>query len=282
MTAEPSTPATVSVADAYPPPEIAARVCKLGLAKVTTPVSSMIALAVLAGAFISLGALFYTVTMTSGKNGPALPFGLLRVAGGMTFSLGLVLVVVGGAELFTGNNLIAMAWAVGCVQTRQVVRNWIWVYLGNLLGAGGTAVLVLLAGVHLLGDGAVGETLVQIARSKIALDPLSALVRGILCNVLVCLAVWLCMGARSVTDKVLAIVFPITAFVACGFEHSVANMFFLPVGIALAAGGQDSLSIAGAISNLLLVTVGNIIGGTLLVALVYWFVYLRTDPESGS
>lgn len=282
MTAEPSTPATVSVADAYPPPEIAARVCKLGLAKVTTPVSSMIALAVLAGAFISLGALFYTVTMTSGKNGPALPFGLLRVAGGMTFSLGLVLVVVGGAELFTGNNLIAMAWAVGCVQTRQVVMNWIWVYLGNLLGAGGTAVLVLLAGVHLLGDGAVGETLVQIARSKIALDPLSALVRGILCNVLVCLAVWLCMGARSVTDKVLAIVFPITAFVACGFEHSVANMFFLPVGIALAAGGQDPLSIAGAVSNLLLVTVGNIIGGTLLVALVYWFVYLRTDPGSGS
>lgn len=277
MTAEPSTLATGSVADAYPPPEIAARVCKLGLAKVTTPVSSMIALAVLAGAFISLGALFYTVTMTSGKNGPALPFGLLRVAGGMTFSLGLVLVVVGGAELFTGNNLIAMAWAVGCVQTRHVVRNWIWVYLGNLLGAGGTAVLVLLAGVHLLGDGAVGETMVQIARSKIALDPVSALVRGILCNVLVCLAVWLCMGARSVTDKVLAIVFPITAFVACGFEHSVANMFFLPVGIALAAGGTAPLSVAGAVSNLLLVTIGNILGGTLLVALVYWFVYLRTD-----
>jgi formate transporter len=282
MTAEPSTPVTTSISDAYPPPEIAARVCKLGLAKVTTPVSSMVALAVLAGAFISLGALFYTVTMTSGKNGPALPFGLLRVAGGMTFSLGLVLVVVGGAELFTGNNLIAMAWAVGCVQTRLVVRNWIWVYLGNLLGAGGTAVLVLMAGVHLLGDGAVGETMVHIARSKIALDPLSALVRGILCNVLVCLAVWLCMGARSVTDKVLAIVFPITAFVACGFEHSVANMFFLPVGIALAAGGPDPLSIAGAVSNLLLVTIGNILGGTLLVALVYWFVYLRTDPESGS
>jgi formate/nitrite transporter len=240
----------------------------------------MIALAVLAGAFISLGALFYIVTMTTGKNGPPLPFGLLRVAGGMTFSLGLVLVVVGGAELFTGNNLIAMAWAVGCVQTRQVVRNWIWVYLGNLLGAGGTAVLVLLAGVHMLGEGAVGETMVQIARSKIALDPVSAFARGILCNVLVCLAVWLCMGARSVADKILAIVFPITAFVACGFEHSVANMFFLPLGIALASGGPDPLSIVGAVNNLLLVTIGNIIGGTLLVAWVYWFVYLRTDPAS--
>ncbi|MBL8071361.1 MAG: formate/nitrite transporter family protein, partial [Nitrospira sp.] len=189
MTTEPTPAAANPVADAYPPPEIAARVCKVGLAKVTTPVPTMIALAVLAGAFISLGALFYTVTMTTGKNGPALPFGLMRVAGGVTFSLGLVLVVVGGAELFTGNNLIAMAWAVGCVQTRQVVRNWVWVYWGNLLGAGGTALLVLLAGVHTLADGAVGETMVQIARSKIALDPVSAFARGILCNVLVCLAV---------------------------------------------------------------------------------------------
>lgn len=280
MTADPSNPATASVADAYPPPEIAARVCKVGLAKVNTAVLTLVALAVLAGAFISLGALFYTVTITAGKDGPTLPFGLSRLAGGMTFSLGLVLVVVGGAELFTGNNLIAMAWAAGCVQTRQVVRNWIWVYLGNLLGAGGTAVLVLLAGVHTLGDGAVGETMVRIARSKIALDPLSAFARGILCNVLVCLAVWLCMGARSVADKILAIVFPISAFVACGFEHSVANMFFLPLGMALAAGSAAPLSLAGAAGNLLLVTLGNIIGGTVLVALVYWFIYLRTGSQS--
>ena len=280
MTADPSNPATASVADAYPPPEIAARVCKVGLAKVNTAVLTLVALAVLAGAFISLGALFYTVTITAGKDGPTLPFGLLRLAGGMTFSLGLVLVVVGGAELFTGNNLIAMAWAAGCVQTRQVVRNWIWVYLGNLLGAGGTAVLVLLAGVHTLGDGVVGETMVRIARGKIALDPLSAFARGILCNVLVCLAVWLCMGARSVADKILAIVFPISAFVACGFEHSVANMFFLPLGMALAAGSAAPLSLAGAAGNLLLVTLGNIIGGTVLVALVYWFIYLRTGSQS--
>lgn len=279
MTAEPVPSATGSVADAYPPPEIAARVCKLGLAKVNTAVPTMVALAVLAGAFISLGALFYTVTITAGQDGPPLPFGLLRLTGGVTFSLGLILVVVGGAELFTGNNLIAMAWAAGCVQTRQVVRNWIWVYLGNLLGACGTAVLVLLAGIQLLGDGAVGETMVRIARSKIALDPLSAFARGILCNVLVCLAVWLCMGARSVADKILAIVFPISAFVACGFEHSVANMFFLPLGIALAAGSTAPLSLIDALSNLALVTLGNIIGGTVLVALVYWFIYLRTGSQ---
>lgn len=280
MTTEPAIPAPGSVADAYPPPEIAARVCKVGLAKVNTAVPTMVALAVLAGAFISLGALFYTVTITVGKEGPTLPFGLLRLVGGMAFSLGLILVVVGGAELFTGNNLIAMAWATGCVQTRQVVRNWLCVYLGNLLGAVGTAVLVLLAGVQTLGDGAVGETMVRIARGKIALDPLSAFARGILCNVLVCLAVWLCMGARTVADKILAILFPISAFVACGFEHSVANMFFLPLGLALAAGGPASFSIVDALSNLALVTLGNIIGGTVLVALVYWFIYLRTETQT--
>ncbi len=279
MTDEPIPPATGSVADAYPPPEIAARVCKLGLAKVNTAVPTMVALAVLAGAFISLGALFYTVTITAGAEGPTLPFGLLRLAGGVTFSLGLILVVVGGAELFTGNNLIAMAWAAGCVQTRQVVRNWIWVYLGNVLGACGTAVLVLLAGIQLLGDGAVGETMVRIARSKIALDPLSAFARGVLCNVLVCLAVWLCMGARSVADKILAIVFPISAFVACGFEHSVANMFFLPLGMVLTTGSAAPLSLAGAVSNLALVTLGNMVGGTVLVALVYWFIYLRSGSQ---
>ncbi len=270
-------PTSTLTTDAYAPAQIAERVCKIGLAKVTTPVWTMLALAVLAGAFISLGALFYTVTVTTGNNAPVVPFGLLRLAGGMTFSLGLVLVVVGGAELFTGNNLIAMAWAVGCVQTNQVVRNWVWVYLGNLLGAAGTTALVLLAGVPTLGDGAVGETMVQIARSKIALDPVSAVARGILCNVLVCLAVWLCMGARSVADKILAILFPISAFVACGLEHSVANMFFLPVGIVLAAGSAIPLSVSGAFSNLVLVTIGNMLGGTVLVALVYWFIYLRGE-----
>jgi formate/nitrite transporter len=128
-----------------------------------------------------------------------------------------------------------------------------------------------------MSDGAVGETMVQIARSKIALDPVSALARGVLCNVLVCLAVWLCMGARTVTDKILAIVFPITAFVACGFEHSVANMYFLPIGVALAAGTSAPLSVTGALSNLALVTLGNVLGGTVLVALVYWSVYLRSS-----
>jgi formate/nitrite transporter len=219
-----ATTTPVSLLDAYAPTEIALRVRDVGVVKAAMPVLTMFALAVLAGAFIALCALFYTITMTTG-NEAAVPFGLLRLAWGVAFSLGLVLVVVGGAELFTGNNLIAMAWASSRVTTRQVMRNWGWVYLGNLVGAIGTAVLVWLAGAHTMSDGAVGETMVRIARNKIALDPVSVLARGILCNVLVCLAVWLCMSARTVTDKILATVFPITAFVACGFEHSVANMY---------------------------------------------------------
>lgn len=265
--------------DAYAPAQIAMRVREVGETKAAMPILTMFALAILAGAFIALGSLFFTMTMTTGTTGQSSVFGLMRVAGGLTFSLGLILVIVGGAELFTGNNLIAMAWASGRVTTQQVMRNWGWVYLGNLVGAVGTAVFIWLAGVHTLSDGAVGETMVRIARSKIALDPASAVARGILCNVLVCLAIWLCMGARSVTDKILAIIFPITAFVACGFEHSVANMYFLPIGIALAAGSAAPLSVADAFSNLALVTIGNMFGGSILVALVYWFVYLRGGGE---
>jgi formate transporter len=269
--------ATNGLLDAYAPAQIAMRVREVGVTKATMPVLTMFALATLAGAFVALGALFFTITMTTSTTGQPPAFGLMRLAGGITFSLGLILVVVGGAELFTGNNMIAMAWASGRVTTQQVMRNWGWVYLGNLVGAVGTAVLVWLAGVHSMSDGAVGETMVQIARSKIALDPVSAVARGILCNVLVCLAVWLCMGARSVTDKILATVFPITAFVACGFEHSVANMYFLPIGVALATGTSAPLSVADAVSNLALVTLGNVLGGTILVALVYWSVYLRSS-----
>lgn len=272
-------PVSVPLFDAYAPAQIAVRVRDVGVAKATAPVLTTLALAVLAGAFISLGALFFIVTVTAGPGGSAAAFGLTRLAGGLAFSLGLVLVVVGGAELFTGNNLIAMAWAARCVTTVQVIRNWGWVYLGNLMGAFGTAALVWLAGVHMMGDGAVGEMMVRIARTKVSLDPLSTLARGVLCNVLVCLAVWLCMGARSVADKILAIIFPISAFVACGFEHSVANMFFLPVGLAVAAGSGVPIPVGDAVGNLVLVTAGNILGGTVLVALVYWFVYLR---ESGA
>jgi formate transporter len=265
----------VPLFDAYAPTEVAVRVRDVGVVKAHAPLTTLIALAVLAGAFISLGALFYTVAMTNGPGAGSMPFGLSRIAGGMAFSLGLVLVVVGGAELFTGNNLLAMAWAANRVTTGQLVRNWWWVYLGNLAGSIGTALLVFMAGIHTLGDGAVGDTMVRIARGKVSLDPNAAIARGILCNVLVCLAVWLCMAARGVADKILAILLPISAFVACGFEHSVANMFLLPIGMMLTATSAAPIGMSQVFSNLFFVTVGNIAGGTLLVALVYWFVYLR-------
>jgi len=275
-----ASPLAVPLYDAYAPAEVAKRVRDVGVAKAAAPVATMVALALLAGAFIALGALFFTVTITAGAGSPPAAFGLTRLAGGVTFSLGLILVVVGGAELFTGNNLLAMAWASGRVTTAQVLRNWGWVYLGNFVGALGTALLVWLAGVQSLNDGAVGETMVRIARAKVALDPMTALARGILCNVLVCLAVWLCMAARSVSDKILAILFPISAFVACGFEHSIANMYFLPIGMLLAAATNAPIELSGALGNLLIVTIGNILGGTVLVAFVYWTVYLRPDAAT--
>ena len=270
----PSPASQVPLFDAYAPAEVAIRVRDVGVAKAHAPLMTLIALAVLAGAFISLGALFYTVTITTGPTG-TVRFGLIRVAGGMAFSLGLVLVVVGGAELFTGNNLLAMAWAAKRVSTGKVIRNWCWVYLGNLVGSLGTAFLVLVAGIHTLGDESVGETMIRIARAKIALDPLEAVARGILYNVLVCLAVWLCMAARGVTDKIVAVLLPISAFVACGFEHSVANMFVLSIGMVLVAPSNAPIAFGSVFQNLFYVTLGNIISGTVLVALVYWFVYLR-------
>jgi formate/nitrite transporter len=257
--------------DAYAPHEIARKVERLGIAKAHADTLTLLVLAVLAGAFISLGALFFTVVVTESHLG----FGPTRFLGGMAFCLGLILVVVAGAELFTGNNLIAMAWASRRIRTRAVMRNWLLAYVGNVVGCLGTVLLVVWSDIASLGDGAVGETAVRIARSKADLSLGEAFARGILCNALVCLAVWLAIGARSVTDKILAIVFPITAFVAIGFEHSIANWFFLPFGLAV--DGSGAVSVLGAGKNILAVTAGNLAGGTLLVAGVYWVAYLRGE-----
>jgi formate/nitrite transporter len=260
---------TPPLTDAYPPREIARKIEQLGLAKAQTGTVTLLVLAALAGAFISLGALFFTVVTTDSTLG----FGVTRLLGGLSFSLGLILVVVAGAELFTGNNLIAMAWASGLVSARAVARNWWLAYLGNVAGCLGTVLLVVWADVASLGGGAVGRTALAIAGAKTQLPLGEAFARGILCNGLVCLAVWLAMGGRSVADRILAVLFPITAFVTIGLEHSIANWFFLPYGLAL--DHQDAVPIAGAVRNLVAVTAGNIVGGTLLVAGVYWLAYLR-------
>jgi formate transporter len=258
-----------SAADAHPPRDIARMVQRLGVAKAQTDTITLGVLSVLAGAFVSLGALFFTVVVTGSRLG----FGVTRLVGGICFSLGLILVVVAGAELFTGNNLLAMAWASRLIRTREVLRNWLIAYTGNVIGCLGTVLFVVWAGMGSFGGGAVGETAIQIAAGKAGLTLGQAFARGLLCNALVCLAVWLAMGGRSVADKILAIIFPITAFVAIGFEHSIANWFFLPFGMALDT--QGIVPLAGVMTNLAAVTAGNIAGGTLLVAAVYWVAYLR-------
>lgn len=254
--------------DVVPPARIALLVEEVGIKKAGMGLLPTLTLGVLAGAFIAFGGMFYTLVIT----GSELGLGPTRLLGGLSFCLGLVLVVVGGAELFTGNSLIVMAWADRRVTTADLLRNWGTVYVGNLIGALGAAVLVQLSGVLSVGDGAVAETAKAIAQGKVALGPAEAFVRGILCNVLVCLAVWMCFAAHTVSGKVLAIIFPITAFVALGFEHSVANMYLIPVG-AMQAGA--TVGAADFLGNLVPVTLGNMVGGGALVALVYWLVYLR-------
>ena len=257
-----------SVLDVVPPAQIALLVESVGVKKAHLSIVQTLTLGILAGAFIAFGAMFYTVVVT----GSELGFGPTRFLGGLAFSLGLILVIIGGAELFTGNSLILLAWMDGRIDTTALLRNWSIVYAGNLIGALGTAVLVNLSGMLDLDDGAVGRTAEAIAQTKVSLELMPAFVRGVLCNTLVCLAVWMCFAAHTVTGKVFVIIFPVTAFVALGFEHSVANMYLIPVA-ALEPG--TTIGVMALLGNLIPVTIGNIVGGGVLVALTYWLVYLR-------
>lgn len=258
-------------ADPFSPREIALRVEALGVRKTQLPLIPTMVLGVLGGAFIAFGAMLYTAIVTDS----ALGAGPTRLLGGAAFSLGLLLVVVAGAELFTGNNLIAMAWASGKVSTRQMLRNWGLVYLANFAGALGAAMLMWLADGLLVGGEPVRATAIEIARIKLGLDPMTAFARGVLCNILVCLAVWLCFAARDLAGKLLAILPPVSAFVALGFEHSVANMYLIPVAWLA---GAEGITLSAFAANLAAVTLGNILGGSGLVALVYWLCYLRDYP----
>jgi formate/nitrite transporter len=259
--------------DAFAPREIAARVSEVGVGKARLPLLTTLLLAVLAGAFIGLGALMYTLVASDASLG----FAAKRLLGGLAFSLGLILVTVAGAELFTGNNLLAMAWASRRISTTELLRNWLVVCVANFVGASGLALLVALSGQATMNAGAVGQAAIAIAVAKAQLPTGELFFRGVLCNLLVCMAVWMALAGRSVTDKVLAIVFPITAFVAAGFEHSIANMYFFPLAMVLGAplGAWDLAR------NLGVVIAGNIIGGSVLVALVYWVIYLRPEARRG-
>jgi formate/nitrite transporter len=293
--------------DALVPPAMAAKAEDLGVKKAALPGMNMFILAVLAGAFIGIGAIFATTVAAGGMSvkdaagaaafSTGLPYGVTRLLTGLVFSVGLILVVVGGAELFTGNTLITMAFASKKVSLMQLLRNWTIVYFGNFVGSILTAYIVFLGKQYSFGNGAIGLAALNIGEAKTALTFVQAVALGIMCNALVCMAVWMCYSARSTTDKILAIIPPIATFVAAGFEHSIANMYFIPVALFVKGGGDATFFEAIGrtaesfpnltwgnffIANLLPVTIGNIIGGGIMVGLIYWFVYLRkvTKPAA--
>ena len=282
--------------DALLPSEMASKAEAIGIRKAETKFIPMFALAILAGAFIGLGAMFSTVVVSGSMaiKDPAgtsvflasLPYGIVRLLAGLVFCLGLILVVIGGAELFTGNNLIVMAWASKKVKTSSLLRNWTIVYIGNFVGSIATALFVFWGKQYTFSGGTIGISALNIANTKVGLGFLQAIALGIMCNALVCLAVWMTYSSRSVIDKIAAILFPITAFVAAGFEHSIANMYFIPMGLFIkqfdpAFTSQSGINVSNLtwqtffINNLLPVTIGNIIGGAILVAAIYWIIYLR-------
>jgi formate/nitrite transporter len=290
--------------DALLPADMATKAEQGGIKKANMDFPHMFILAILAGAFIALGGIFATAVsagsslVTVADGGAAfvvgLPYGVVRLLSGVAFSLGLILVVVAGAELFTGNNLIVMAWAGRKVSTGRLLRNWAIVWVGNFVGAVMTAGLMLATSQYTFGGGAVGATALSTANGKAGLGFFQALALGIMCNALVCLAVWLTYSARTTADKILAIIPPVTAFVAAGFEHSVANMYFIPLGLFIKSAAPESfwtqihktaadypdLTWGNFFThNLIPVTIGNIIGGAVLVGAVYWFVYLHRKPE---
>jgi formate/nitrite transporter len=264
--------------DAFSPTEIATRVESVGVAKARLPLLSMLMLAVLAGAFIGLGALYFVLV----RSDPSLGFATGQVLGGVAFSLGLILVVVAGAELFTGNNLLAMAWADRKITTYELLRNWVIVCAGNFIGAAGLALIVVLSRHPDMNNGAIAQQYLAIAAAKVAMPFWAAFFKGVLCNVLVCMAIWMALAGRSVVDRAVAIVFPISAFVAAGFEHSVANMYFIPLAMLLenfgyAGATAHAVTWVGFFRNLVPVILGNIIGGSVLVGLVYHVIYRRAS-----
>lgn len=286
MTEPPKNAPDTGRIDALLPPEMALACEAAGATKAGRDEIALFILGLLAGAFIALGAVFMTVVLTGAGE---LPWGVVRLLAGMTFSLGLIMVIVGGAELFTGDSLMIVACASRRITPGALLRAWALVYLGNICGAVGTAALVFLAGQHGFAGGAVGKTALGIASAKAALPTVQLFFLAVLCNVLVCLAVWMSFGARSISDKVLVIVPPVAAFVAAGFEHSIANMYLLPYALAIkawagpefwAAIGQDAaaysgLTVANTLHNIVVATIGNLVGGSLMVGAIYWFVYLR-------
>jgi len=283
-----ASPQTVTF-DAIMPPAMAVRAEASGVKRASISLTTLLVLSVMAGAFVSFGAVFATTVSAGAAD---LPYGIVRLLVGLVFSAGLIMVIIGGAELFTGNNLLVMAWASKKVTTRAVLLNWVLSFAGNFVGAIVTAALMFYTTQYTFGGGSVGLAALNIANAKTSLAFIPALTLGIMCNALVCVAVWMCFSARTNIDRVVTVIPPIAAFAAAGFEHSIANIYFIPMGLFIKAGAPDSFWKAIGktaadypaltwdnffVGNLLPVTIGNIIGGSIMVAAVYWFVYLRKE-----
>jgi formate/nitrite transporter len=268
------------------PREIADYICSVCEGKVKTPVARLLLLAILAGVYVGFGGYLFLIVTSDAAT--YVGHGVAALLGGVTFSLGLILIVLGGAELFTGNGLLTVSCLSKKISTVDVLKNWVIVYFGNFLGSLLLVGFIFAAGSYAAYDGSIAVRILQVSSAKASLSFWPALLRGILCNWLVCLAVWLAGSAEDTTGKILAIVFPISAFIAMGLEHSVANMFIIPFGMLLAGdpalvakAGVDagSLNAMGLFGNLLPVTIGNLIGGALFVAAVYWYIYLHESAK---
>jgi formate transporter len=264
--------------DAYSPAEIQDKVEKLGVKKARMPFLPEFMLSIVAGGSIGLGGMFFVIVLAD----PGLGFAIQRVLGGTVFSLGLALVLIAGAELFTGNTLIVMAWWNGQIKTSEVVRNWAVVWLGNLVGALGLVFLLYMSHFADLNNGGTGAAMIKLAIGKVSPDVVTIFFKGIMCNLLVCLRVWLAYAGRSVADKMAGMVLPVACFVAAGFEHCVANMFFLPMAWVLAETGHapagidvSSITLLNIAHNIIPATLGNIVGGAGFVGLIYWAIYRK-------
>lgn len=267
--------------DALTPAEITAKAEEVGYKKATGKFSHTLISGILAGMYIAFGAVF-SITSISGLAGHV-PFGIIKVIAGLAFSLGLILVMVAGAELFTWNALLIISWLNKRISSLHMIKNLILIWCANFIGALIVVGLVYVWWWYLFGNGIIGETALNIGVHKLDYGFLQALSLGILCNILVCLGVWLAWSGRSTGDKILGIIFPITAFVAGGFEHSVANMFYLPFAYLLKISGFVGENINTAhltlkyvfVNNLLPVTLGNIIGWAVFVGMAYWWLYSK-------
>jgi formate transporter len=285
----PNNPTDAETWAAPKPPALAEEVSDALQQKAALPLSTMMALGCLAGAYVAFGGLFATVASAGTGD---MPYGVGQVLSGLVFVLGLVLVIVAGAELFTGNTMMAGLLVTRRIALRPMLVSWSIVYLTNLIGALMVAALVFGSGIHHDSDGAVGQAALKLAESKGAPDFTAAFASGIVANMLVCLAVWMGYSARSTSDKFFAVLLPISAFVAAGLEHSIANMYLIPYGwmiktfagaafweaASLMPASYPSVSLAGFASNLLPVTLGNIVGG-FVIATAYAVAYLRPSQD---